>query len=352
MIEIGSDPEFAVLKNMDFTEAWAIFSNKDGRIGCDGYSSTGELRPYPGTVDEHLSSIRNLLEMAHRVYPEIDMIAGTFQFNMALGGHIHFSGITYTKTIGELLDYFLAIPFRCIENVSEVERRRRLGYGELSCVRRQPWGWEYRTLPSWLVSPEIANIALSLAMIIVKNSDFLADVPRLKGFDLSVVPECGINTIRRTALTALTTLEQCIPYSTRFTAFFKEKIKNKKKWTPKKESMLNAWGITRKRVFVEIDRTSQHNFKDFFETYARKRHLKNNYVIYEHWIPGVDFIISNTRVKVKNVKGTVRKMRQKRFCFSVPIGLSIKACKNPEESIDIITQIIEQIERKTVRKNV
>jgi len=54
------------------------------------------------------------------------------------------------------MDYHLGIPIMFVEDkIFAMKRHGR--YGRLYNWRLQPWGFEYRTLPSWLVDPEIAN---------------------------------------------------------------------------------------------------------------------------------------------------------------------------------------------------
>ncbi|MEC0249459.1 hypothetical protein P4H65_27130, partial [Paenibacillus chitinolyticus] len=82
-----------------------------------------------------------------------------------LGGHVHFSRCWLNSHLLRALDNYLALPLMMIEGETTALRRPR--YGLLGDYRRQRHGgFEYRTLPSWLVSPEIALGVFALARII------------------------------------------------------------------------------------------------------------------------------------------------------------------------------------------
>ncbi|MEI2396352.1 putative amidoligase domain-containing protein, partial [Paenibacillus phytohabitans] len=90
----------------------------------------------------------------------------------ALGGHLHFSGVTLCAPLLRALDNYLALPMLLLEDVRAAARRPR--YGVLGDFRRQPHGgFEYRTLPSFLVSPVIAKGAVCLAHLIVSHYEEL-----------------------------------------------------------------------------------------------------------------------------------------------------------------------------------
>ena len=66
------------------------------------------------------------------------------------------SRIWLTSRLLRVLDNYLALPFILIEDQNTKLRRPR--YGFLGDFRRKTHGgFEYRTLPSWIVSPRITK---------------------------------------------------------------------------------------------------------------------------------------------------------------------------------------------------
>jgi hypothetical protein len=101
--------------------------------------------------------------------PHLEWLAGGMPVKgLPLGGHIHFSGVALNSHLLRSLDNYLALPLVLLEG--ETTRHRRPRYGFLGDFRLQPHGgFEYRTLPSWLISPQIAAGVLSLAAVIANH---------------------------------------------------------------------------------------------------------------------------------------------------------------------------------------
>lgn len=177
-ILIGADPEFILVDpNGKIIAASTYFSKDDAEeFGADvmlvkqGWTHPiAELRPSPSQFpDELLKKVQRLMIKAARQMNDssIHWLAGGMpKKGMSLGGHIHISGISCTSAILRLLDCYVALPLRLIEDPGG--SRRRPKYGALGDFRRQSYGgFEYRTLPSWLVSPAAASIALSLCWLV------------------------------------------------------------------------------------------------------------------------------------------------------------------------------------------
>ncbi len=175
---LGADPEFTL---RDARTGRMVFASDyfpmQGVIGCDarrvrlgrsGYP-LAEVRPAPTQCPLELyESIRDLLLMAHRKVPRryIQWRAGTLPFSqLPVGGHIHFSMLP-TNHFLRALDNSLAVVFLMLENPGAARRRRR-SYGWLGDYRlKKHGGFEYRAIPSWLVSPVFARGALCLAKVI------------------------------------------------------------------------------------------------------------------------------------------------------------------------------------------
>ncbi|WP_342561309.1 hypothetical protein NST84_16710 [Paenibacillus sp. FSL R7-0345] len=119
----------------------------------------------------------------------------------ALGGHLHFSGVTLTAPLLRALDNYLALPLMLLEDARAAARRPR--YGVLGDFRIQPHGgFEYRTLPSFLVSPVIAKGAVFLAHLIVSRYEDLTLRP-LDREDLHAAYYSGDKTPLRAAFIPL-----------------------------------------------------------------------------------------------------------------------------------------------------
>ncbi len=175
---LGADPEFAL---RDARTGRMIFASDyfpmQGTVGCDarrvkvgrsGYP-LAEVRPTPTECPLELyEGIIKALRKANRMVPNpyIQWRAGTLPFSqLPVGGHIHFSMLP-TSPLLRALDNYLAVIFLMLENPAAARSRRRK-YGWLGDYRRKTHGgFEYRVIPSWLVSPVYARGALCLAKVI------------------------------------------------------------------------------------------------------------------------------------------------------------------------------------------
>ncbi|MFF2479441.1 hypothetical protein [Paenibacillus sp. NPDC058071] len=191
-ILLGADPEFALVKpngrlvpaSRYLGEGTVRAAGSDAmRIGNRIVYPLAELRPEPAEEPGELAvRLRRLLgEAARRIRePGLRWAAGAMPVQgLALGGHIHLSGTPLTPRLLRLLDSYAAFPLALVEDPAGRGRRPR--YGSLGDFRRQPHGgFEYRTLPSWLVSPAAAKAALALALLCAREEAALADIPSLE----------------------------------------------------------------------------------------------------------------------------------------------------------------------------
>ncbi|MGC5323993.1 putative amidoligase domain-containing protein [Brevibacillus sp. SYSU BS000544] len=188
-VMLGADPEFA-LRDANLQMGIASrYLDKQGVIGHDAARLRGEglqsqhplveLRPDPSPNPREV--FRHLLQAMRKGYKKIpanlEWIAGGMPFwGYPIGGHIHFSGVPLSFDLLHKLDSYLALPLTCIED--EGCKKRRPRYGFLGDFREQPYGgFEYRTLPSWLVSPEITQGVLALAKLIASTYNQLTQHP-------------------------------------------------------------------------------------------------------------------------------------------------------------------------------
>lgn len=185
---IGADPEFVLVTPAGKIASASRFfgAGVGGAAGTDAvivgrrlFYPIAELRPEPADSPAALASNvrRLLLRAAERISdPALRWAAGAMPVpGLALGGHIHISGAPLTSRLLRLLDSYAAFPLALIEDPAGRARRPR--YGTLGDFRQQPHGgFEYRTLPSWLISPAASKAAFALALLCARealNIDFI-----------------------------------------------------------------------------------------------------------------------------------------------------------------------------------
>jgi hypothetical protein len=194
---LGADPEFA-LRGADGTMVLASdYMGKGGVVGCDStryreelalhQHPLAELRPDPSEdPDELFAHIRQALLLARRKIADktVEWLAGGMPFDgYPVGGHIHISGVVSDFSLLRKLDAYLALPLVLVEDPGC--RKRRPRYGFLGDIReKEHGGFEYRTLPSWLVHPDVTRGILHLARLVAACHGQLTARPHL---DLSLI---------------------------------------------------------------------------------------------------------------------------------------------------------------------
>ncbi|TJY44247.1 hypothetical protein E5161_02335 [Cohnella pontilimi] len=184
-VKLGADPEFVLMSPEGKVVPASRFLTPDGAAGCDSLVIRGvkvwplaELRPEPAEEPRAVAAdLRRLLGAAARRFrgaPPLAWRAGAWPVRgLPLGGHVHVSGAALTGERLRALDNAVALPLRLLEPPGAAARRPR--YGALGDFRRQPHGgFEYRTPPSWLVSPRLTVGVLALAKIAVEHARELA----------------------------------------------------------------------------------------------------------------------------------------------------------------------------------
>ncbi|WNR42301.1 putative amidoligase domain-containing protein [Paenibacillus roseipurpureus] len=177
---LGCDPEFLLVNPQGKVVFADRFLTRDGAVGCDAIVLSGhrvilplaELRPQPAV--EPLQLMRNLrvtMGLAARKISDASLawLAGGMPVRgYPLGGHLHFSRCWLNSHLLRALDTYLALPLILIEDLSTCDRRPR--YGFLGDYRKKSHGgFEYRTLPSWIATPELTEGVFTLASLIVNN---------------------------------------------------------------------------------------------------------------------------------------------------------------------------------------
>ncbi|MEX2415177.1 MAG: hypothetical protein WD424_03460 [Paenibacillaceae bacterium] len=184
----GMDPEFLLRNTQGRIVPASRYLPAKGSVGYDSATVLGrrqlhplaELRPEPS---EKLAVLVNNLRRtmwkaaAQITDHSLQWIAGGMPVpGLPLGGHLHMSGIRLNTRLIRAMDNYLALPLIMIEDTSTRGRRKK--YGRLGDVRRPSHGgFEYRTLPSWIVSPRVTKGVLALASLIVKHYEELVDRP-------------------------------------------------------------------------------------------------------------------------------------------------------------------------------
>lgn len=180
-VKMGADPEFMLFNSRSgkMIAASDLFP-REGIIGCDNIRipnrqqrPVAEVRPNPATSPRQLTdNIKQALTIANKLAPyrNVRWVAGSHPLSgYSIGGHIHFSNIDINYALLRALDNYLGILVFLIENpVSAARRRKR--YGNLADIRLKDYGgFEYRTLGSWLVTPQITCAVLCLAKIVAEH---------------------------------------------------------------------------------------------------------------------------------------------------------------------------------------
>ena len=167
-ILVGCDPEFELIDEYGMvTNAQDVIDDEDkeNAIGLDGSCDQVEIRPKPGSPAKVTRSIKKLISEFAEDYSEYDL---SDEGNVyPLGGHIHIGiGFEYmpTSDLVELLDDFVGRPTLILSGEARGE------YTELSAVRTQPHGFEYRSTPAAIFNnPKITYCALRLMKNLCKK---------------------------------------------------------------------------------------------------------------------------------------------------------------------------------------
>ncbi len=163
---IGADPELVCRKQGQFISAHNYFK-ANSSCGLDGCEAVFEARGfYDESVIDLTSKIYQVLDYAHDKAPELEFISGHFVDGYAIGGHTHFS-IDPIPEIIDGLDIVLGSLSNCIDDKIQRQKRERSGYGKKGAYRRKSYGFEYRTPGSFLLSPSVTLVHLTLAKLAV-----------------------------------------------------------------------------------------------------------------------------------------------------------------------------------------
>lgn len=150
--KIGADIEFEELNEYGRVVPSSYTGTaKDICIGCDGSGNQVEIRPKPGTAEQVVKSIEELIR-------EIDVPISTRGDTFPLGGHVHFDFVRgHVESFKRMIDDFLGFMLY-------YSGRARREYFRRNSWRDQDWGYEYRSPSSrWCETPDVAYSFLLLA---------------------------------------------------------------------------------------------------------------------------------------------------------------------------------------------
>lgn len=176
---LGADIEFMLSCDGELLPTSDFFP-VEGPIGCDerqieqdsGEYALAEIRPEKAESPHELfGNIKKLISEASTKVPyeNIEFRAGSMPFGgYQCGGHIHF-GIQQSLSLLRALDHYLAVPVAMIEDSRNSKRRRRTKHGGLGRYRIKPYGFEYLSLSSWIIDPDLTLSVLCLAHLVAAH---------------------------------------------------------------------------------------------------------------------------------------------------------------------------------------
>jgi hypothetical protein len=177
---LGADPEFLLRNERGKVTFASAFMDKEGPVGCDAIVlpsfrkiyPLAELRPDPSyEINQLVSHLHRTMQLASRKITDqtLHWLAGGMPVKgFPLGGHLHFSGVWLNNELLRAMDNYMALPLVLLE--ADTTGLRKPKYGFLGDFRKQRHGgFEYRVLPSWLVSPRITKGVLALAKLIADH---------------------------------------------------------------------------------------------------------------------------------------------------------------------------------------
>ena len=162
---IGLDPELGIIDKANVFQP-SPFGGTTDEIGSDG--SNVEIRPKPGTPKQVVKTVKGLYEkMGGMLDKDLRLLSSGGGFlNRSLGGHIHFN-IPIHKELTTLLDDFIGKPMKRMNGSSR--GGGSTSYGNLSAVKNQPHGFEYRTPPSFVGKPDLFAGVIAVAYCIAST---------------------------------------------------------------------------------------------------------------------------------------------------------------------------------------
>jgi hypothetical protein len=181
--KLGADPEFVFVDNEGRRVDATLAGLKTGQAyGADLNGRLVEVRPHATRSSLRMvASVLEELRWLVLLHPETRVwswVCGAYLFRDGLGGHVHLGRKRPQRTaevtaLDNLTEMALALGIY----PKDQNDRRRAGdhfgqqYGKPGDIRMQTHGYEYRVFPSWLDSPWVAFLQVTLAKLAVYDPD-------------------------------------------------------------------------------------------------------------------------------------------------------------------------------------
>lgn len=194
--KLGADPEFVFvsgrrsMREEDETrmDANSIGMRQGQAFGADNNGRLTEIRPHPSrSALKVCASIMSTLRWMALCFPdvlELQWRSGAFIHGDGIGGHVHFgrkrpnrrTEVAALDVLSEML-LSLGVYPAAENNLRRNGDRLHQIYGRPGDFRIQQHGYEYRTFPSWLDTPSLAFITITLAKLVVCNPELMLTFP-------------------------------------------------------------------------------------------------------------------------------------------------------------------------------
>lgn len=231
---LGCDPEFMLGTPRGQVRARDVgLTSTETAFGCDGSARPVELRAHPSkfavsVVASLLNTMRFLAASNSQAVACPIWAAGGYAMGDPIGGHIHIGRKgKLTEAEVKTLDIMAFCVLRdiCIPGAKE----RLRNYGRLGDFRTQNHGYEWRVMPSWLLSIGFAHLVLTLAKLAVKDPST---------WDVALTEQIGSAGIRaETILKAFAPIDDDAALAL---AGFKQHFRD---YATTEQSFRGAWGL-------------------------------------------------------------------------------------------------------------
>lgn len=253
---IGTDAEFVITTANNQLVYSGEYTPK-GPMGADGNERTWEVRskasPNPLELVRNIQSIFSNYISEYPQFMGYNWKAGAWPYDQCPTGlHVHF-GVSAKKTNCEQAALFLSNYVGAIslllERESESKKRRTYRdceYGWIANYRHKPWGWEYRSMSSSLVSPYVTTALLCLSKVVYYEFQHSKSVSCDTYIDYNDFNNHRIGGLRKNFhklwkdIVKMKLYQHYKPYID--ILYFL--VTNNLTWYPKDKNMKEAWGLT------------------------------------------------------------------------------------------------------------
>jgi hypothetical protein len=169
---VGADPEFTFINSLNVqTPAMEMGLQTGLAFGMDMNGRLVELRPTPSRfVLNVVASMLAELRWLAAIKPETlghTWLSTPYDGQDGVGGHTHFARKSYAVEDQSALKslYWILLKLNVFNIKANDSRINRTKYGKAEDFRFQKHGFEYRAYPSWLGSPWVAYLVITLSKL-------------------------------------------------------------------------------------------------------------------------------------------------------------------------------------------